>query len=572
MKRFVRIIPIIGFLLVLIFRLRRWLMAHLLGLTSVQNGVMVERDIAITMHDGVRLMADHYVPSGPDDYPTILMRSPYGRSGYFSAFGHLQAFFAYRFAERGYHVLVQDVRGRFESDGEFQAYLPERKDGLETLEWLAEQPWFDGNLALWGASYSGIVQWAMINDTAQVKAIMPVVSASRLRNIVFPDGAFDLGLAIRWMAVFHALDKRIGKRVLHSTDFLLEIERMVQPAFETLPIVSSDMIIFDERFPFFQYWLDHQDPDDEVWEQVFEHVKPAELGIPVHLVGGWYDFFLRGQLKDYADLRDAGRNPYLTIGPWHHFQTLVSFKDLDEGIRWFDAHMKGKTDCLREQPVRIYVMGADKWRDMAEWPPPSQERRLYLRGNGQLKSGISKADSSQSRYTYDPADPTPAVGGTQFSVHAGKHDNSKHECRSDVLTFTTLPLPHDIEVIGPVKVELYAASSLDHTDFYGRMCDVQPDGRSMNICDGLFRVEPNNVQAHEDGIICVEIDLWATAHRFLAGHCIRLQVSSGAHPRWSRNLGTDESIASGVKMNIAHQTIYHDRYHPSALVLPVVEG
>ena len=219
-------------------------------------------------------------------------------------------------------------------------------------------------------------------------------------------------------------------------------------------------------------------------------------------------------------------------------------------------------------PVRL---GADEWREFDAWPPPAEETRYHLHSDGGLSSEAAPAGSSPDRYRYDPADPTPAVGGPLFGLSGkrGAVDNRELESRSDVLVYTTAPLQRDVEIIGPVRLELYARSSLEHADFFGRLCDVHPDGKSINVCDGLFRLEPGRGEQQPDGSSRIEIDMWATAYRFRRGHSIRLQVSSGAHPHWNRNLGTGEPTATATTMVAAEQTIYHDREHPSAVILPV---
>jgi hypothetical protein len=252
---------------------------------------------------------------------------------------------------------------------------------------------------------------------------------------------------------------------------------------------------------------------------------------------------------------------------------MVRFVDLREGLDWFDTHLKGRPARLRDKPVRVYLMGADEWRDLEMWPPPSQEKMLYLQSDDSLSESLPEIEACTRRYSYDPSNPTPAVGGTMFSpIGAGAQDNRNLEARADVLTFTTAPLSHAMEVIGCVRLQLYVRSSLEYTDFFGRLCDVRPDGRSTNICDGLFRITPQDISVLPDGSTCIEIDMWATAYRFQPGHALRLQVSSGAHPRWMRNLGTGEPLVSGAIPKIADQTVYLDRHHPSVLMLPVVHG
>ena len=557
-------------LAVIVYRAHRWLIARVLRLTPPKYRVAVEHGLRIPMRDGLTLAADHYAPKAAGQFPTILIRSPYGRTARAGSFGLLLGFFGHRFAERGYHVLIQDTRGRFDSQGVFNPYFNESDDGHATLEWLCSQPWSNGVIGLWGGSYLGIVQWVIAADSPAVKAIMPAITSTQLQKIVYPDGALDLGLALRWMTIFNRLDQA-RTNPLKSLLLLWDVEKTIQPALLHLPMVEADTIALGSKVDFFHDWIQHSDMSDDLWRENVEKIKLKQVTQPTYLMSGWYDFFLRGTLDDYATLRDLGRRPYLTIGPWHHFGAITSMADLREGLVWFDAHLYDDRSRLREKPVRIFVMGANEWRDMDSFPPPSTETRYYLQAASMLATEPAHALAEPTHYTYDPSDPTPAVGGAIFSILGGRRDNRALEARSDVRTYTTSPLREAVEIIGRVRLELYAQSSLEYTDFFGRLCDVHPDERSFNICEGLFRVEPGKVAKQPDGSMCVEIDMWATAHRFQPGHSIRLQVSSGAHPHWSRNLGTGEYFGTCTTCKVAEQTIYHDRLHPSALVLPVIK-
>ncbi|HTP10462.1 MAG TPA: CocE/NonD family hydrolase, partial [Anaerolineae bacterium] len=252
-----------------------------------------------------------------------------------------------------------------------------------------------------------------------------------------------------------------------------------------------------------------------------------------------------------------------------------------QALDWFDVHLKGQPEKLRAKPVRLYVMGVDEWHDFDAWPPPAVRIRHYLRAEKRLSIEPPANGEQPDHYRYDPADPTPNLGGPLINLPQGAvQDNRELEERSDVLTYTTSPLDRDLAVIGPVRLELYARSTLAHTDFFGRLCDVQPDGKALNVCDGLLRVKPEPQVEHPEhngrakkrcgDSLHLEIDLWATAYRFKQGHRLRLIISSGAHPRWARNTGTDEALGTATILLAADQTILHDREHPSALILPVI--
>jgi putative CocE/NonD family hydrolase len=268
-------------------------------------------------------------------------------------------------------------------------------------------------------------------------------------------------------------------------------------------------------------------------------------------------------------LKAAGYQPYLTVGPTWHVSLSNFGTATQEGLAWFDAYLKNDPSRLRKHPARIFVMGSNAWREMDDWPPPAQAARYFLHSKRRLVIDQPAEVSLPDRYIYDPGNPTPAYGGPLLSFNAGPRDQRVLESRSDVLTYTTDPLVEEIEVIGSPRVELDVRSSLEHTDFVARLCDVQPDGRSINLCDGFVRLAPGQGEPQLDGSLKIAFELWPTANCFQRGHRLRLQVCSGAHPRLSRNLGLGEPLTTATDMRGAEQHIYHDAAHPSALILPV---
>jgi putative CocE/NonD family hydrolase len=403
--------------------------------------------------------------------------------------------------------------------------------------------------------------------------MVPIAASSENFTVTHPDGAFGLETRLRWSQGIHALSQghRRPIREQLAQRFFAGAESSLHAAFLHLPLLEADTVAAGEPISFYRDILVHSQPDEPFWAARDHSAAVAQVTASVHLIGGWYDYYLRGLLRDYASLRATGRQPYLTIGPWFHSHPAVLTTGLREGLTWFNAQLKGDRCRLRSKPVRIYIMGADQWRDLEDFPPPARETRYYLQDGGLLARDQPPLKSTSARYRYDPADPTPALGGALLAPRgAGAQDNRPLEARPDVLCYTTAPITEEIEVIGPMRLELYADSNQAHTDFFGRLCDVSPDGRSTNVCDGLFRVEPGQGNQRSDGTLLIQVDLWATAYRFRRGHRLRLQISSGAHPHWSRNLGTRESVASGTGMTIAQQTIYHGPDHPSVLVLPII--
>jgi putative CocE/NonD family hydrolase len=557
---------------------RRALLARLLELPPPSNPVGVERNIPVAMPDGVRLFTDHYFPRAAGDFATILIRTPYGRGKEVALWGGygLSEMPAQRFAERGYHVVVQGARGRFDSEGVFSPHINEASDGGATVEWIGRQPWFNGILGTWGPSSVGYTQWATAAATpAALKAMLPMVTSAESYTVSHPDGAFGLETRLRWAQGIHSTNRLHPRSLWNKLSHRLfgGEEDKLQAAFGHLPLLEADTIAAGEPIPFYRELLNHERASDPFWKARDHHDAVAQVTAPVHFIGGWYDYYLRGLLRDFAMLQAAGCRPYLTIGPWSHANPNGLLTGLREGLTWFNAHLKGNGQDLRQKPVRIYIMGAGEWREMDEFPPAARPTRYYLQAQGVLTTEPPTAPSSPDRYRYDPADPTPAVGGALLAFKgAGPQDNRSLESRPDVLCYSTPPLEEDVEIIGQVKLELFVRSSLAYADFFGRLCDVAPDGRSTNLCDGLLRVEPGTGEAQPDGSLRIEIALWATAHRFREGHRLRLQVSSGAHPRWARNLGRGEPLASGVGMTIAEQAIYRDTDHPSVLVLPVMSA
>lgn len=576
MRRTLAALGLVGLAGAGLYASRRTLAGRAFGLRPAEHTVAIERDVPVAMPDGVVLYADHLRPRAPGSFPTILIRTPYGRPSEAGALSPLLIPAPLLFAERGYNVVVQSTRGRFRSGGAFEPFVHERADGLATLDWIARRPWFDGSLGMFGASYVGYTQWAVATDAPPfLKAIVPVITSSRFSETFYPDGSFGYESSLRWTNILRlthlpgrGLDLAAVGRLVSSGH-----EAALRAAMAGAPFAEADMVTLGERVPFFQRWLDDPDPAGPYWQAVDHDRGLGRIGAAVHLVAGWHDIFLRQQLADYNDLLAAGRSPCLTVLPRAHTDQALQREAVREGLWWFDAHLKGRRELLERRAVRLALMGSREWHEMDFWPPPARAMRLHLQAGGALAVEPPAGGPATSGYRYDPRDPTPAVGGPVLSPAAGARDQAPVEARPDVLIFTGAPLAADLDVIGHVRLELYAHSSLAHTDFIGRLCDVGPDGRSRNVCEGLIRVEPGVGEPQPDGSLRLSIDLWATAYRFGAGHRLRLHICSGAHPRWSANSGTGEPLRAGAPAGrVAEQTIFHDAHHPSALVLPTVSA
>lgn len=511
------------------------------------RAVTVERDLRVPMPDGVELLADRWLPrSGGDGLPTALIRSPYGRR----MFG---ALIARPLAERGYQVVMQSVRGGFGSGGTFDPMRQERADGLATLDWLVRQPWCGDGIVLFGLSYLGHVQWAVADQLPpQVKAMIPVVTESALTLEFLRQDGMSLETPFEW-----------GVLVGTQEQPLAMLRKMFQGkktarALRTLPLREADIAAIGGRSDYIQDILVH-DADSPRWDGFDHSHRVADVTVPVSSIGGWYDIFLPGQLRDFQVLQDNGRAARLTVGPWTH--TGFTGLPVEEAVEFGLPLARGEEPAHRA-PVRLYVMGEETWRDFESWPPSGYSPRRFHLGSGGVL-GTQPSESVVDGYRYDPADPTPAAGGVRLVADSGRVDNTSLEARPDVLAYTTPVLDDDVEVIGEVSAEIWFSSSLPHADVFVRLCDVDPEGRSWNVCDGLVSL----TSAEEPQ--CATVRLWPTAYRFRRGHRIRVQVSSGAFPRYARNPGTGESRATATTLLAADQTVYHGPDRPSAIILPV---
>jgi putative CocE/NonD family hydrolase len=329
-------------------------------------------------------------------------------------------FLAERFAERGYHVIAQGTRGRFDSDGEFRPFFNEADDGRATLDWITRQPWGGGPIGMWGVSYMGYTQWAAATHprvTPQLKAIMPILTASQFSSVLFADGSISLDAVLHWTQIIFVNGyHRRPITILLPT----EEDRRLAPHWNQLPLIDLDRAVFGETIPFYRDGFEHLDPHDPYWQPIDHSGEVGQVTAAAHFVSGWYDFMLRESLADYNRLIAVGRSPQLTIGPWYHADINWVPQAIRLGLDWFDAHLKGRRDRLRAKAVRLYVMGADEWREFDAWPPPSRATRFYLDEGGQLTAETKPAAASQpDHYRYDPADPTPALGGALINLPNG---------------------------------------------------------------------------------------------------------------------------------------------------------
>ncbi len=520
--------------------------------------IEVQRDLRVPVADGVTLLADRYVRRGADCPPLVLTRSPYGRRGIWGLMaGRL-------FAERGFQAVVQSCRGTFGSGGSLDPFGPaEHHDAVATVEWLRGQPWYPGSFGTFGPSYLGITQWALAAAAMPDHTAMALqVTASDTRALVRAGGSFALDTMLEWI-------DQVSRQECRGAMFRQRLRaRTLRNLAGRLPLGDLDRLATGASLPYWQQWL----ADDASYWQAHSFTSgPRRVTAAVSMVGGWHDIFLPAQLRDYAELRAAGHEPRLTIGPWRHADNEAAAAWVRAGLEFLDAHLAGAAAGLPANPVRVFVTGADEWRDLSAWPPAGTSRLWYLSPDGGLSTSPA-AECAPDSYTYDPADPTPSLGGPVGNAGQARVDNQALEARPDVLTYSGPALVHDLEVIGVPEVDLRVRSDREHTDFFARLCEVSPAGKSVNVCDGLLRLAPGSLPAQADGTLRVRFALWPVAHRFGAGSRLRLQVSSGAHPRYARNSGTGEPLATGRTLAAAHQQVFHDPQRPSCVILPVPPG
>ncbi|HTC89867.1 MAG TPA: CocE/NonD family hydrolase [Bryobacteraceae bacterium] len=526
--------------------------------------------LRIPMRDGAELLADRYYSRGGSAQPTLLIRSCYGRGTLFKVIVVL-------FAERGMQVIVQSCRGTEGSQGTFRPFFDEQNDGEDTVKWMERQPWFSGELALWGISYLGNTAWAIANSGVKVtvKAIGLHVTLSNFRDRTYAFGGFTLLSCIEWTATMLGVIRTSGKGPLAALMNARKTRPLTAQAIETIPVRKADRVLTPEGVSWWQDWMDHAEPNDPWWDAI-DYGHAAETIPATVMVAGWYDIFLPWQLKDFMAAQGAGRDVRIVIGPWMHAAVGGMAESLRQSIALFQEQFSiasGKAGDTPRSPVRLFLMGANEWREYPSWPIPNSTNRTYFLDAGGVLASGPPASENTSTFDYDPAHPTPSLHGPTLGGRSGSGDMAELEGRSDVLIFNTEPLTADLDAIGPIAGEIFLRSNTEHTDLYLCLCDVTPSARSSNVCDGYTRLRPELAVAGRSmadvGSRKVHVEFWPTAYRFRRGHRIRVIVASGAHPRHARNLGGDESLGDAQTMVIAHQEILHGPGHRSAIILSV---
>jgi uncharacterized protein len=524
--------------------------------------------VRVPMRDGVELSTNVFRPRGPDRTPTILVRTPYGKGTSLAGTYRL-------FLENGYTVVVQDVRGRGGSEGVFQPLTQEVADGNDTIDWIASQRWSDGKVGMVGGSYLGIVQWkAALSGNRYLKAISPAVSGCDDYEDRFYSrgGALKLGHRLMWLADNLRAPKfqrpEFQKYVLH------------------IPLRNADRAATGQTIEMYQEALRHP-AYDSFWRSISTREQLQRVRAAVLAFGGWYDPFVENDLEAFARLRALGREAHIVIGPWAH-NTSSRFAGIDFGpeadlpirslqLEWFDRWLKSREPPARP-PARVFLMGTNRWREEQEWPPGrSRPVPWYLAGGGRLRETLPSADKP-ARFVYDPRKPVPTMGGALCCDAKifpwGPVDQRPVEQRADVLLYTSDLLERNLPVLGTVKVVLFVSTNVPDTDFTAKLVDVYPDGRAVNLTDGILRLRyreslerPKPVAPGE--VYRVVIDAGVTGNVFKPGHRVRLEVSSSNFPHYDRNPNSGRPVASETRLRAATQTLYHDRQHLSHLILPV---
>lgn len=578
-----------------------------------RHDIIHQKNVPMQTRDGLTLYADVVRPTTPGRYPVLLSRNPYGKD---TAMENIDGA-AFQFARAGYVSVVQDCRGRFTSDGEYYPLVNEVSDGYDAVEWAARLSGSNGRVGTFGQSYLGASQYMIACGNSMppsLGAMAPVSGASDYHE----GWVYHTGGAMLWgWAVPYAIHKgrntleRMGRQDLLSkmdkyveegTNFSMPLR---QEWYRHLPIKDWGELL-KEAAPYFADYIRHSDDGDYWWGiNLRRHLESVR--VPMLHISSWYDIFLEGALnafqgiKEHSAFQQARRGQHMVIGPWGHIFPYVrptsrGTGDIDFGpealvdlqerqLRWFDYWLKDiETGIMDEPTVTVFVMGENRWRTLEDWPPPKAHYVPYymhgkgsantLHGDGTL-STVPPDDEPADTYTYDPEDPVPSLGGNNLAIPLGVEDQRPVEGRPDVLVFTSDPMERPLEVTGPIKVHLWAATTAPDTDFTAKLVDVHPDGYALNLQDGILRARYRDSGIHPTPVepgkaYEYTIDLWATSNVFLPGHSIRVEISSSNFPRFDRNQNTGAPFGNDAILKKAQQTIYHRGEFPSHILLPII--
>lgn len=549
-------------------------------------GLTIQIDVKVPMRDGVSLSIDIYRPEGQGPFPTLLLRTIYNNQDA----SYLE--WASRFVEAGYAVILQDCRGRFDSEGAWEPYIHEAEDGYDTQQWVGSQPWCDGNIGMFGVSYPAFTQTQSARlANPYLKALVPIASREDMYGHVYENGSLSLHTSL-FLGV-------IAGKTVHRNGFALA---NWDELYRKLPLISALDDIVD--VPFYRQTIEHS-TFDWFWKRHAVRGKYAEIEAPAYFMTGWYDSLLHeviAQYEGWSTKAGSDRAKSLTriiVGPWTHYafsscelygaidhRGTGSIDFVSEHLRWYDQRLRNIDTRIDDEPsIRIFVMGDNVWRGEHEWPLKRTVYTKYYIGNSTganslFGDGTLSAEfpvvSGLDRYDYDPEHPVPTLGGPiMHRAYAGPHDRRSVECRDDVLVYTSDPLQSDLELTGPVTMTLYASSSARDTDFTATLVDVYPNEQAIHICEGVQRARMRQSTEHptliEPGRVYeYTINMWETSNVFKAGHRVRVEISSSNFPRFDRNLNTGNTPGMDAEMEIAKQTVLHGIEYPSYITLPVI--
>jgi uncharacterized protein len=568
------------------------------ALAADQYEVVIQRNVQAKMRDGVVLRADIYRPKAEGKFPVLVQRTPYNKEG---------GDFGWRGAAHGYVIIIQDVRGRYSSEGDWYPFRNESDDGYDTVEWAASLPYSNGKVGMFGGSYVGATQMlAAIAHPPHLAGICPDVTASNYHDgWTYQGGAFEQWFNESWTSGL--AQDTFNRKVQHSSNAMNGIWKLPLTSYPLFVPAPSEVESTTSLAPYFVDWLAHPNYDD-YWKRwsIEEHF--SDITVPSLTIAAWYDIFLGGSLRNYIGMKEhagndtARREQRLVVMIGGHAGSGRKIGDVDFGpsanldeddpiLPWYDYLFKdAQNEFATAKPVKIFVMGTNEWRSEDNWPlARAVTTKYFLRSSGKANSlsgdGILSTTGPHSetpdQYVYDPADPAPTIGGPlccdSGHLAPGPHDQRPVEARNDVLVYSTPPLATDLEVTGPVSLEFYAKSSAVDTDFTGKLVDVWPNGFAQNLTEGIIRARYRDSQDKPEfmnpgQIYKLRLDLWATSNLFRKGHVLRLEVSSSNFPRFDRNLNSGADAGSAQQFTNATNTIYHDDQHPSALILPIVSA
>lgn len=573
------------------------------------NQIILHKNVPCQMRDGVTLYADVYRPDREGQFPVLLTRLPYNKDLPFYSHRYLDT---NRLVQNGYVVIIQDVRGRYSSEGDFYPFIHEAEDGFDTVEWAAALPYSNGEVGMFGLSYYGFTQLlAAAEKPPHLKAIAPAMTLANWRkNSVESGGKFLVGSAETW-ALESVVPDELKRKYGNSNEYKKMMEQManfyneIEEWYKFMPINEWPPLKEMGAANFFFEMLDADSTETDWGRASIEH-KYNKIEVPALHIAGWYDNFLHTTIQNYVEMENYSHpSQKIIIGAWGHgvfsntlgernFGIHASGEWIDKEddltglhIRWFDHWLKEKEEFTKEDaPIKLFVMGINEWRNEKEWPlARTKYEPFYFHSEGKANTrygngGLSvepPLNEPADQFLYDPKNPVPTSGGgTLFagSQTMGPRDQSKIEEREDVLVYTSEPLQKDLEVTGPVKVRLWAKTDAEDTDFTAKLIDVFPDGTAYNLTDGIIRAKYRNGMRQEEKIkgeiLQYNIDLWATSNVFKKGHRIRVEISSSNFPRFDMNLNTGESMITCKEMKVANQTIYHQKEYPSHIILPVI--